>query len=196
LAVDQLKAVQAAFERTGENVAGLRPEHRDLPTPCADWDVHTLLAHLVGVVAVFEGVAAGERPEAPVTDLPAHLHKLGEERIKDGPVVGYRDTANRTLAAWQRRGTEGMVTLPMGMEMPAGAAIGVVFLDALVHGWDLGRAIGVDTEIDPPLAEAGLEIARGFVGDQMRGTAFGNEVDVPTGASPTDRLVAFLGRQP
>lgn len=195
--MDPLKALEGAFDRTGQTVEALRPEDRDLPTPCAEWDVHALLAHLVGVIAAFEDVASGAEPEVPVTDLPAHLQALGEERIKDGPVDAYHDTAQRTLAAWQQRGSlDGTVFLPMGFEMPADLAIVIVTLDALVHGWDLGRAIGADTEIDPALAEAALEAAQGFVSDQLRGTAFGAAIDVPADASPTDRLVAFLGRRP
>jgi uncharacterized protein (TIGR03086 family) len=195
--MDLRKSLEDAFERTGQTVEALRPEHRDLPTPCTEWDVHGLLVHLVGVIAAFENVASGAKPEVPVSDLPAHLTTLGEERIKDGPVDGYRDTAKRTLAAWQQRGSlDGTVFLPMGFELPADRALGIVLLDSLVHGWDLGRAIGVDTEIDPELAEAALEVAQGFVGDQLRGTAFGNAIDVSADASPTDRLVAFLGRQP
>ncbi|MGQ0805042.1 MAG: TIGR03086 family metal-binding protein [Actinomycetota bacterium] len=195
--MDPLKSLEGAFDRTGQMVEALRPEDRDLPTPCAEWDVHALLAHLVGVIAAFEDVASGDEPEVPVTDLPPHLQALGEERIKDGPVDGYRDTARRTLAAWQQRGSlDGTVFLPMGFGMPADGAIVIVTLDALVHGWDLGRAIGADTEIDPALAEAALEAAQGFVSDQLRGTAFGAAIDVPADASPTDRLVAFLGRRP
>jgi uncharacterized protein (TIGR03086 family) len=194
--MDPLQALGAAFERTAQTVETLRPEHGGLPTPCADWDVHTLTAHLVGVIAAFEDAASGAKPETPITDLPAHLLSVGEERIKDGPVDGYREAAQRTLSAWQQRGTGGTVFLPMGVEIPADSAIGIVFLDSLVHGWDLARAVGADAEIDPPLAEAGLEVAQAFVSDQMRGTAYGEPVDVATGASPTDRLVAFLGRTP
>jgi uncharacterized protein (TIGR03086 family) len=194
--MDPLRSLAASFERTGQTVEALRPNHRDLPTPCADWDVHTLTAHLVGVIAAFEGAAAGGKPEVPVTDLPGHLQTLGEERIAGGPVQGYRDAARRTLSAWQERGTDGTVFLPMGLEIPAESAVGIVFLDSLVHGWDLGRAIGADTELDPELAEAGLEVAHGFVGDQMRGTAYGEAIDIIADASPTDRLVAFLGRTP
>jgi len=195
--MDPLKSLEGAFDRTGQTVEALRPEHRNLPTPCTDWDVHELLAHLVGVIAAFEDVASGAKPDNPVTDLPPHLQALGEERVKDGPVDGYRDTAKRTLAAWQQRESlDGTVFLPMDFEMPAATAIVIVTLDALVHGWDLGSAIGADTEIDPALAEAALEAAQGFVGDQLRGTAFGEAIDVPSNASPTDRLVAFLGRQP
>ncbi len=195
--MDPLKSLEGAFERTGRTVEAVRPEHHDLPTPCSEWDVHALLVHLVGVIAAFENVASGAKPEVPVTDLPAHLTALGEDRIKDGSVDGYRDTAERTLAAWQqRRSLDGTVFLPMGFELPADRALGILLLDSLVHGWDLGRAIGVDTEIESQVAQAALAVAQGFVGDQLRGTAFGNAIDLPDGASPTDELVAFLGRRP
>jgi uncharacterized protein (TIGR03086 family) len=67
-----------------------------------------------------------------------------------------------------------------------------------VHGWDLAKALNVDPTLDPALAAAALEVAKQIVTDDRRGPGkgFGPALAAPAGASPTDALVAFLGRRP
>ena len=80
--------------------------------------------------------------------------------------------------------------------MPGAALGGFTTLDIVVHGWDLAKATGQDVTLDPTLAEEVLGFARQAVTEQMRGARIGPEIAVDPAASPTDRLVAFLGRQP
>jgi hypothetical protein len=66
------------------------------------------------------------------------------------------------------------------------------------HGWDLARAIGHHTDLDPELADELLVQARVEILDAYRGpegeAIFGPIVAAPPGACPADRLAAFLGR--
>jgi hypothetical protein len=65
------------------------------------------------------------------------------------------------------------------------------------HGWDLARAIGQHTDLDPGLAAALLSQARLAITDVYRGpdgqALFGPAAAAPAGAGPADRLAAFLG---
>jgi len=186
--VEILEQLERAFGSTGRIVAGIRPEQLSEPTPCKEWDVRTVVAHATGVIARFRSTAL--RQEAP-----SHA---GADDLADDFVGAYRAAAESTLAAWARPGAlEGTCRLPIGMEVPAPAAAGINTVDALVHGWDLARATGQDTTLDPALATAALEFCRLAITDDIRERgAFGAIVPVPEDASPTDRLVGFLGRQP
>ena len=67
------------------------------------------------------------------------------------------------------------------------------------HGWDLAKATGQSTDLDPALAEQILEVAAMIVPDQFRGPEpmpFGPAVEPPAGAPVADRLAAFFGRTP
>jgi uncharacterized protein (TIGR03086 family) len=70
--------------------------------------------------------------------------------------------------------------------------------DQFVHGWDLARAIGHDTNLDPGLADELLVRGQAWITDAYRGPdgarLFGLPAKAPGGASPADRLAAFLGR--
>ncbi len=74
------------------------------------------------------------------------------------------------------------------------AATGAV--EVAVHGWDVSRACRQDRPVPPALAGDLLELCLLLVGAADRPTRFAAPVPVPPRASPSDRLVAFLGRQP
>ncbi|MGH8992219.1 MAG: TIGR03086 family metal-binding protein, partial [Acidimicrobiia bacterium] len=145
--MDTLKLLSQTFESTGRIVAGVRPDQMDAPTPCGEWDVRALLDHAIGVIAGF--AAAASRADSP-GEPPA---------IGDNPQPAFDAAARATLDAWHRPGAlEGMCTLAHGITLPAEVAAGINFVDTLVHGWDLARATGQDSTLDPELATAALEI--------------------------------------
>ncbi len=82
--------------------------------------------------------------------------------------------------------------------MPGAGLAGFAVLDVLVHGWDLAKAIGHETDIDPDLAEPMLTFAQQAIGDDMgmRAPRIGPAIAVADGAGATSCLVAYLGREP
>ncbi|MGH3403766.1 MAG: TIGR03086 family metal-binding protein, partial [Streptosporangiaceae bacterium] len=83
---------------------------------------------------------------------------------------------------------------------PAALAISFHFIDYVVHGWDVARALGLDYQLEPDLLGVALAVA-GAVPDDDRtrrrpGAAFAPPVSAPAGASPVDQVVAQLGRPP
>lgn len=185
--------VDAILERgldcTGRVVAGVRPEQYGNSTPCAEWTVRDLLNHVIGGNHFFAAAAAGNTP-----DIGGETPDL----IGDDPATAYAQSAKTALEAWRRPGVaESTIKLPFG-EMPGSFAMGIHFVDHLVHSWDLAKATGQDTAVDAELAEAAYGIIRGNVPEQFRGPGgpFGPEVSVPEDAPIQERLVAYLGRQP
>ena len=91
-----------------------------------------------------------------------------------------------------------VLTLPFGT-LPASVFMGIATTDAFTHGWDLAKATGQSTDIDPELAGQLLDGARMFVQPAFRGedgnAPFGPEQPAPAGASTADQLAAFLGRR-
>src|SRR6202012_416649 len=70
--------------------------------------------------------------------------------------------------------------------------------DQFTHGWDLARAIGRPSDLDPDLAEDLLVHARLEIPEAFRGAdgqaPFGPIVAPRAGSGPADQLAAFLGR--
>lgn len=70
-------------------------------------------------------------------------------------------------------------------------------VDTFTHAWDLARATGQSSDLDPELAEQLLAGAKASIPDSVRGAEpmpFGPEQTAPANATAADRLAAFLGR--
>jgi uncharacterized protein (TIGR03086 family) len=70
------------------------------------------------------------------------------------------------------------------------------FNEMVVHSWDLAKATGQSTDLDPELAAASLASFRAVAFlPRGEGKMFQEAKPVPPDATPADRLAAFLGRE-
>lgn len=182
--MELLEPLAQSFDHTAKTLAGVRPDQLDAPTPCTEWDLGALVGHLMGVVTAMGQGARGE----PVEDR-------GDAALEADLAAQFRAVADGTLAAWRGRGADEMVDVGAG-PMPVPIALTINLLDTTVHGWDIARASGQDARLPDDLATTVLAVAEGFVSDEIRTSRFGPPLAVEGDASATDRLVAFLGRQP
>jgi uncharacterized protein (TIGR03086 family) len=189
---DDLATMQKVVAEANRVVGGITPDQLDQPTPCADWDVRALLNHVTGGSDMFaEGVSQGAISDERVGEL------LGTDRIGDDYQGAFAAATKRALDAFETPGAaEKMVTLPFGT-MPAGVALNIAIFDVAVHAWDLAKATGQSTALDPEVLEPALAVGTAMISDDMRqGGMFGASVPVADDAPTQDRLAAFAGRQP
>ena len=165
----------------------IEPAQLSAATPCDDWDVRDLVAHVYmgagRVRAMGEGRPA-ESVQADVDGLPADLG------------AGYREAVAAARAAWADDAQLNRpVHAPWGV-VPGAAAIGGYLNEALAHGWDLAVATGRPSEIDPALAAAALKVAQLAIPAEGRDQMpFGEVVPCAADASPSDRFVSWMGRK-
>lgn len=186
--MDPISRIEQAVSTTGRTVAGIQVAQLDRPTPCAEWDVRGLLNHVIGGCLMFGAVLSGSPYDA--SSAPADL-------VGDDPETAYTNATKLALEAWRTPGAlEKTLDLGFG-PMPGSMVAGLHFNELLVHGWDLAKATGQDSELPEALAAGALELAR-HTDPGMRGPGkfFGAEIVPPAGASTTQQLVALLGRQP
>lgn len=171
-----------------EIVRAVQPEHLDQPTPCPEWTVADLLAHMVQLSVGF-AAAAGR---LGMQDLPEELQ--GRERADDAAhryerALELLDEVVDDPLALKR-------TLVFGRRLPLEHYLVFHAVCQLGHAWDLAVAIGRDPTLPDGLAEVSTDLARLAIDLLGRATVFADEVAVDDDASPTDRFVAFLGRNP
>jgi len=187
--MDVVALVELGYQWTGGRVNQVRLQDLDAPTPCTRWDVRALLNHLVGAVGFLAKVAAGE-PSAPDAHGWTRIDFIGSD-----PAAAFAGAAERALAAWRTPGAmDRQCVMPFGVE-PGRRVAQRGLTDAVVHGWDLSRAIGENADIPDELAEPLWDIDQALVDDSLRGGPFAPPVPF-TGGTMSDRLMAFLGRQP
>ncbi len=175
-----------AIDSTKAVIGAVNKEQLDLSTPCASWKVSELINHMIGAQYFFVAGVAGEAPSGDSPDFAA-----GDF------VAAFDEASSAALAAFSADGVmESMLTTPMG-PMPGAAFAGLASTDTFVHGWDLAKATGQNTDLAPELAAGLLTGAKASIPDAYRGpegAPFGVEQSAPAGASTADQLAAFLGR--
>jgi len=186
--MDLVAALATCFDHTGTVLAGIREDQWHDPTPCADWDVRALATHMLGVVENMDRTARGQERIDDVNSVD-----LGADAA-----ASFRTVAASTLAAWEVADLDAPLDFGGGRMVPTRFAVMVNLLDTSTHAWDLARATGQDEMLPAGVAEAALASAHEVVRDEIRGTRGFDPAIVlsSSSASPTDQLVAFLGRQP
>jgi uncharacterized protein (TIGR03086 family) len=184
-----------AMDVTAGIVGLVTAEHWHRPTPCQGWQVHDLLAHILGQYHGF-ALAASGRPTS-LEDFAPRLVRL------EDLVAGYAAAADRVSAAFAEPGVlEREFFLPEirdGGSFPAGAAIGFHLVDEVVHAWDLARSIGAPLDFGAEVEKVALAIAVRVPDDPASrgpGRAFAPGYRPDPGVPTLDRIVALLGRRP
>ena len=185
-ATDTRPLLARAFDQAEHLIAGTEATDRALPTPCDEWDVATLSAHMVAVVHRIAGMLGGADPMSlprfVESDDPAAA--WAAERATTDEVLGHDDVLGRT------------VTAPWGT-VDGWQAIGSWAVELSTHAWDLAVATGRAGDLDESLAAAVRPIAQGYLPPvRPEGVAFGPVVETGPDASAYDRLVAWQGRDP
>lgn len=176
--------VGAAVETAAGIIANIGPDQWSLPTPCTEWNVRDVVAHLVAGNRVLTMALQGEKPGFDAYQRPV-----------ENPAADFTTSSETMLALLEAPGAmTGSIALPYGT-MPAPAAAGFRFVDLLNHAWDLAKATGQPTDFAPDLNEAALTMSRASMqGRERPAGVIGPEQQAPAGASAADKLAAFLGR--
>jgi uncharacterized protein (TIGR03086 family) len=185
-------ALAAAFASTRAVLANVTADQYDQKTPCASWDVRALINHIVGGSHWFAATARAGAPPAEDNEAPDFTVGDPLATFDEGIAASVAAFADPDMAAKT-------VKLPFG-EMRGAAFMRIAATDTFTHGWDLARATGQDSELNPELAAQLLAGARQAMSDSFRGpdptSPFGPAVEVPESAPAADQLAGFLGRQP
>ena len=180
-----------ALEVAAPYVAGIDGDSLDRPTPCAGWDLRTLLAHVVGQHHGFAAAVTGG--DAPPE---AYAHR----RVTPGRIAAdWQGSADRMTAAFAAAPLDRpvrLVEISTEQRFPAGTVVGFQLLDTVIHTWDVASALGADFVPDPELAGVTLQLARLIPQGESRlgpGAAF---APVVAGARPDEweQALALTGR--
>jgi uncharacterized protein (TIGR03086 family) len=175
------------------------------PTPCAAWDLAALLQHVDdSLAALHDGIATGY---VSVSPGPAAHSAVSSAPVDSAGVSSAVGPAGRLITALRHRAGQLLVaaTSGGGLDRPVAiadrrlagsrlAAVGAV--EIAVHGWDITETCGRRRPIPPALAAGILTIVPGVVTSDIRDVRFAAPVLASPHASPSDRLVALLGRNP
>ncbi len=168
----ELALAERAMNHLTHVVDSLVSTDLDRPTPCAEWSVRDLLAHVAGTAAALADFARTGRRELP-------------DRL-----VPLADPIGDAVASIE--GTRAALVDDSGDPDVVRGAAGDVAIEFTTHAWDLdpGKAIPEDLATDV------LALVSPLMNDDLRRHFFAARAEVGPGATASDKLVAFLGRDP
>lgn len=167
---DGLRDLNTLLDQMTGLIATVDADALALRTPCPEWTVRDLTAHVIGTTKKFaDGVAGREidwSADATITGDPAEAFLAASSALRSA----YENPADGANPDWQ-------------------------CAELSAHTWDLATSLGHDTgELDQAPAERGLGFMQANLRDEMRGEAFGPEQTPPEGADAYARIAAFAGR--
>jgi len=194
--IDLVEADAAAVRHTVELVARVTDHDLDRPTPCAGWDLGTLLTHMTVQHRGFAAAAEGRGADPAVWRMPEG------GRLPDVPRE-YAASAEAVLAAFAPGDVPGRpFTLPEFSDpgpYPGRQAISFHLVDYVVHGWDVARALDTDFDPDPATVTLTVPIARAVPEGEARlrpGAAFAPALPLPPHTDGLTEILLRLGRNP
>ncbi|KHO20021.1 transcriptional regulator, ArsR family protein [Mycolicibacterium setense] len=179
--MDELESAEATLDVLQRVLHGLTPDDLSRRTPCREFDVAGLTDHLLKSITMIGSAAGAQLPERDLT-----------ASVEDQVIAAARPA----VAAWRRRGLDGMVPFGQG-EAPARMMARILSLEFLVHAWDYAAATGQTVDVADEQPECVLGWAREIITPEGRVRAgFDDPVALGADAQPLDRLLAFTGRRP
>jgi uncharacterized protein (TIGR03086 family) len=144
-----------ALVDAGEWVARVDSTDLGRSTPCAGWDLKTLLAHCIGQNQGFaEAVETGDAPQE------SFAHRAFAADDLQG---AWRTSAERLTAAFDEAPLDRIVSLAeirRDNRFPVSVVVGFQLLDTVIHTWDIASALGEQFRPDDELVQATAEQAR------------------------------------
>jgi uncharacterized protein (TIGR03086 family) len=156
------------------------------PSNLEDWSLHDLVGHATGtatkMVTLIEGGEVSAGPSRPA------------DWICDDPAARLRELAARLQDVLPGADLNAMRPSPMG-DAPLHRVLGFPVSDLAVHSWDLHRSQGRSVELPDDLLALCRALVESAPEDMLRRPGgFGPAQSVPPDATPTTRLMAYLGR--
>ncbi|HUQ62743.1 MAG TPA: TIGR03086 family metal-binding protein [Acidimicrobiales bacterium] len=185
---DLVELFNRAVGRFGARVAAIGDQW-SAPTPDAEWDVRTLVNHVLS-----------ENLWAPPLLSGSTIASVGDrfdgDQLGDKPDAAWTAAAASSIAAVADEGALNRTVHVSFGDISGQEYVSQLVCDHVIHGWDLDRAIGTEELIDSEL----VDFAYGFLLPQAEAWraagAFGPKVDVPESAGRQAELLALTGRNP
>ena len=177
------------FDFFASVVTRLGEDDWERASPCAGWTARDVLGHVATTVGVAISTMQAQQPTWPDVASPGDL-------VEGEPLEFWR----RTVV--QARAVLGTADLDRAMETPLGRTVAddlsIPVIDLYVHAWDLGVTIGFPVEMPTDIIDYAHAYIDPLPDGMVRGPnrAFGPQIPVPAEATPTERFIAWTGRQP
>ncbi|NYJ03797.1 TIGR03086 family metal-binding protein [Petropleomorpha daqingensis] len=186
--------VRTAAELAASAVAAIGPDRWSAPTPCADYDLKTLVDHLAWGAALSRSAAERTPLDRDWSKPEPPPYLAGLEPAQWAPAIEKELLA--AADAWAAPGAWDGDTVMGTTSMPASVVGPMMLAEFAVHGWDVARSVGARYEVPDDVGSVVLAAVEGMAQMGRDGGWYGPEVPVPADAPAFDRALGLAGRDP
>lgn len=158
----------------------------DNETPCTEWNLRELLNHMVYELSWVPDLLAGKT-----------IAEVGEkyegDLLEKNPITAWENVRQKAAKAVADADLQEIIHLSYG-DFPAEHYIRENGADMLIHGWDVGQAIGCLMSFDEDVARAVYDFVVPRAKEFAASGLFGVPIFVDDADTQT-RLLAFYGRE-
>ncbi|MDT4910884.1 MAG: hypothetical protein QOC66_12 [Pseudonocardiales bacterium] len=194
--MDDLERFLTAQRAFTDRVHAVSADQWQLDTPDAEWTVADLVAHLIDEHRWAAPLLHGQDIETAAKIVEGTRSLPVDGGVGANLAEEWDEAAVSSADAFAADGAlDRTVELSRGTT-PVRDYIHEMTFDLVVHGWDLGTAIGYS---GAPIADGVVQdvyAAATKFGDLSSSGLFDAPVDVPDDASTLDKLIALTGRRP
>ena len=177
----------AASTIFGQQIMDLTDDEWFFSTPCSEWDVRTIVAHVILGEAMLVDLLKGGVIE-PLTDIDVSI-------LGPNPIATWRGTAVAAIDAASEKEVETKkYEHPLG-NIDGTTIIGLRVTENLVHASDIAQACGRQIELPEELADRCLDFWAPLTDALSASDMIGDPVMPPEDASPGTRLLCLMGRE-
>ena len=175
----------AGTQRIVENIQSGLWEN---PTPCTEWNLRVLVNHLIGENAWVAELFAGKT----IAEVGG---RLDGDLTGNDPIKAYMDTVGPARAAVAAPGAMEFICHLGGGDAPGSRYAAELFIDTLIHGWDIAKGSGQEPTMDPESAGACYQMVAPIEKLLRESGAYGSDVPVADNAGVQTKLLAVVGRR-
>ena len=185
-----LALYQQALDDVGRTVANVAVDRWDAGSPCPGWSARSVVGHVIDAQRQVVAMVTGNDLRTPVTDVAMLAALAGPD-----PHRNWRSAAEEIADVLRGAAPEAPVVTPLG-RATVRDLLGMALIEPLVHTWDLAVATGQPARLDPDAVAATLPGVLALGAALQQSGMYGAALAPPPDASPQDRLIAALGRDP
>ena len=183
--LEQYDHAMAEFD---SRVAQIRDDQWSDPTPCTEWDVRALVAHLVDECRWVPYLIDGGTVDGAGDRFAAD--PLGD----DAKGAWHRESAAARESVSAEGALDRMVTVSYG-QISARDYLWQLTVDLTVHAWDLARGIGADEQLNHELVRRIHAETEKDTETLAKSGLFDPPVHVPAHADLQARMLGLFGRR-
>ncbi len=187
--MNQHAQMAAAAAEAARIVGGVSDDQLSAATPCTEWDLRTLLNHMI----LWTAYSAERR--ARDESVPEEMMNF-DFVAESGYADAYAAQLDKAVAAWSDPAAWQRNLNVMGSPTPAADVAALLIAEMVLHGWDAAKASGQDYACRDDVAAAVLEATAANAELFRQYQGFADPVPVPDSAPEFDRALSLSGRDP